>query len=170
MYKIPLFDVNIDEKEEQAVVATLRSGWLSQGERCLEFEKMFAEKLGVKHALSLTNCTVALHLAMLALDIGVDDEVICPSYSFVASVNCIKYVGAKPVFADITSTTNLNINPAEIEKKITPKTKAIVVVHFAGFPCDMNAIMSFAQKNNLKVIVTDNVGNSTTFESVFYRK
>ena len=151
-YKIPLFDLNFDEKEINAVAETIRSNWISTGPKCEELEKEFSELLNVKHAISLANCTGALHLACILCDIKEGDEVLCPSLSFVASVNCIRYVGATPVFCDIKSTGNMNIDPKEIEKNITAKTKSIIVVHMAGFPADMDEIMLIARKHNLKVI------------------
>lgn len=151
-YKIPLFDLNFDDAEINAVVQTIKSGWISTGPQCGEFERMFADMLGVEHALSVANCTTALHLAFDALDIKEGDEVICPSLSFVATVNAIRYVGAIPVFCDVSSCEDLNIAPFTIEKLISPKTAAIVVMHFAGFPCKMNEIMDIAKRYNLKVI------------------
>jgi len=152
MFKIPLFDLNFDESEENAVLETIRSKWISTGPKSSEFENKFSNMLNVKHALSLSNCTVALHLAMQLCDIHEGDEVICPSLTFVATVNAIRYVNAVPVFADIKSYYDLTIDPIDIEKKITSKTKAIVVMHYGGFACDMNAIMALAGKYNLKVI------------------
>jgi dTDP-4-amino-4,6-dideoxygalactose transaminase len=151
-FTIPLFNLNFDEAEEKAVVDVLKSKWISTGPKCEELESIFIDMFGAKHAVSLSNCTDALHLACRVLDIGEGDEVICPSLTFAASVNCIRYVGATPVFCDVCGIHDMNINPAEIEKAVTPKTKAIIVVHFAGFPCDMDAIMQIARKHNLKVI------------------
>jgi dTDP-4-amino-4,6-dideoxygalactose transaminase len=151
-YKIPLFDLNFDEKEEKAVVETLRSKWISTGPKTAEFEKLFSQMLGAKHALALSNCTVALHLALKIVGVKPGDEVICPSLTFVATVNAIRYENAIPVFADIKSFDDLTIDPKEIERKITPKTKAIVVMHYGGFACDMKKIMVLAKKYNLKVI------------------
>ena len=151
-YKIPLFDLNFDEHEEQAVIETLRSKWISTGPKTTEFENKFSSLLNVKYSLALSNCTVALHLAMILCDIKEDDEVICPSLTFVATVNAIRYVNAIPVFADIKSFEDLTINPLEIEKKITPKTRAIVVMHYGGFACNMESIMTLAKKHNLKII------------------
>jgi dTDP-4-amino-4,6-dideoxygalactose transaminase len=151
-YKIPLFDLNFDEKEEQAVLDVLRSKWISTGPKCEEFEKLFAEMLEVNYAVSLANCTCALHLACKVLEIKENDEVICPSLSFAATVNCIRYIGAVPVFCDIKGPDNLNLDPSQIEQLITNKTKAIMVMHFAGFPVDMDTIMSIANKHKLKVI------------------
>lgn len=151
-YNIPLFKLNFDEQEEKAVVETIRSRWISTGPKCEELEKTFSEMMGSKFAVSLSNCTSALHLAMVALGIEAGDEVICPSLTFVATVNSIRYVNATPVFCDIKSLEHPNIDAGKIESLITLKTKAIVVVHLAGFPCEMNEIVSIAKKYNLKVI------------------
>lgn len=151
-YKIPLFKLNFDEEEVQAVTETIRSKWISTGPKCEELETTFAEMLDVKYAVSLSNCTDALHLACIITGIGEGDEVLCPSLTFAASVNCIRYVNATPVFCDISGVDNMNIDPADIEKKITSKTKAIIVVHMAGFPAEMDKILEIAKKYNLKVI------------------
>ena len=151
-YKIPLFDLNFDEKEELAVLETIKSKWISTGPKTAAFEERFAEMFKVKHAVALSNCTVALHLAMKLLNIEEGDEVICPSLTFVATCNAVRYVKAIPVFADVVNNQDLTIDPVDIERKITPKTKAIIVMHFGGFSCDMDAIMDIAKKHNLKVI------------------
>lgn len=151
-FKIPLFDLNFDEQEEQAVIETLRSKWISTGPKTLAFENKFAEMLHINHAVALSNCTVALHLAMKSVGISIGDEVICPSLTFVATANAIRYVDAIPVFADVRSMEDLTIDPDDIERKITKKTKAIVVMHYGGFSCDMSRIMDIALRNNLKVI------------------
>lgn len=151
-YRIPLFDLNFDEAEEQAVLDCLRSKWISTGPRTAEFESRFGEMAGGVYAVALANCTVALHLSMILAGLEPGDEVICPSLTFVATVNAIRYVGAIPVFADITGDHDLTIDPADIEAKITPRTRAIVVMHYAGFPCDMNRIMIIAESHHLKVI------------------
>src|SRR5690554_6642639 len=151
-YKIPLFKLNFGEEEIDAVTETIRSKWISTGPKCEELEKQFIDMLNVKYAVSMSNCTDALHLSCVLCDIKPGDEVICPSLTFAASVNCIKYVGATPVFADIIGTEDLNIDPLDIESKITKKTKAIIVVHMAGFPAKMDEIMAIARKYNLKVI------------------
>lgn len=151
-YKIPLFDLNFDEKEEQAVLETIQSKWISTGPKTAAFEAKFAEMLHVKHAVTLSNCTVSLHLALKLVGVEADDEVICPSLTFVATVNSIRYVNAIPVFADVTSYEDPTIDPEDIRCKITPKTKAIMVMHYGGFACDMDKIMQIAQEHNLKVI------------------
>jgi dTDP-4-amino-4,6-dideoxygalactose transaminase len=151
-YKIPLFDLNFDGDEELAVLEVLRSGWISTGPKTTAFEQKFARMLDVKYALATANCTVSLHLALQLAGIGPDDEVICPSLTFVATVNPIRYVDAIPIFADIKSFTDLTIDPVDIERKVTKRTKAIVVMHYGGFACDMNAITKIAEKYNLKII------------------
>lgn len=151
-YKIPLFELNFDEAEENAVLETIRSKWISTGPKTVEFENKFASMLNAKHSVALSNCTVALHLAMKILDIQDGDEVICPSLTFVATANSIRYVNAIPVFTDVRSHEDLTIDPEDIEKKISSKTKAIVVMHYGGFACNMDIIMAIAKKNNLKVI------------------
>jgi dTDP-4-amino-4,6-dideoxygalactose transaminase len=151
-YKIPLFDLNYGADEIQALTDTIKDNWISIGPRCEKFEADFAAALHSPYALTVDNCTNALFMALMALDIGPGDEVLVPSLTFVATVNSVKYVGATPVFCDITSYENLCISPQEIEAKITPRTKAITVMHYAGFPCDMDAIMAIARKHNLKVI------------------
>lgn len=151
-YQIPLFQLNFGEEEIQAVTETIRSKWISTGPKCEELEQLFVEMFHVKYAVSLSNCTSALHLACILCDVRPGDEVICPSLTFAASVNCIRYVGATPVFCDIVGAEHLNIDPLEIEKKITPKTKAVLVVHMASFPAKMDEIMAIARKYDLKVI------------------
>lgn len=151
-YSIPLFDLNFDEAEEKAVLETIQSKWISTGPKVEQFERKFANLLDVKYAAALSNCTVSLHLALKLANIGEGDEVICPSLTFVATVNAIRYVNATPVFADITSYQDLTISPEDIERNITPRTKAIIVMHYAGFACQMDRIMEIASAHNLKVI------------------
>ncbi|MBI1878349.1 MAG: DegT/DnrJ/EryC1/StrS family aminotransferase [Chloroflexi bacterium] len=152
MWKIPLFDITFDEQELEATQRVIRSGWLTMGEMTQTFERQFAEFVGVKHAIAVSNCTTALHLANLALGIGPDDEVICPALTFVAAANSILYTGARPVFADIKSLNDFTISPEDIEAKITQKTKAIQVMHYAGYPCDMDPIMDLAKAHRLHVV------------------
>lgn len=152
LYKIPLFQLNFGEEEINAVTETIRSKWISTGPRCEELEQLFVDMFKVKYAISMSNCTDALHLACVLCDVQPGDEVLCPSLTFAASVNCIRYVGATPVFCDIVGPNHINIDPEEIKRKITSKTKAIVVVHMAGFPAKMDEIMAIAKEYNLKVI------------------
>ncbi|WP_279112995.1 DegT/DnrJ/EryC1/StrS family aminotransferase [Butyricimonas virosa] len=151
-YQIPLFQLNFGEEEIQAVTETIRSKWISTGPKCEELEQLFVEMMQVKHAVSVSNCTDALHLACLTCGLQPGDEVLCPSLTFAASVNCVRYVGATPVFCDIVGPGHINIDPEDIKRKITAKTKAIVVVHMAGFPAMMDEIMTIAREYHLKVI------------------
>lgn len=151
-YQIPLFDLNFDEKEANAAADTIKSGWISTGPKCVELEEQFASILGAEYAVSVTNCTAALFLCCLVCGVGPGDEVIVPSLTFAASANCIRYAGGTPVFADIVGPEHINIDPEDIRRKITPRTKAIVVVDMAGFPAKMDEILEIAKENNLKVI------------------
>lgn len=147
---IPISKVSFSRKEEDAVLMALRSGNLAQGKKVEEFEFLFAEYIGTKYAVATSSGTVALHLALLSLGIGKNDEVITTPFSFIASTNAILYVGAKPVFVDIKD--DFNIDVSKIEEQITSKTKAILPVHLFGNPCDMDKIMELARNYNLKII------------------
>ena len=148
---IPLAKPVLGEAEEQAVIEVLRSGQLSLGPKLGEFERLFAERLGVPHASAVSSGTAGLHLALRAVGVGPGDEVITSPFSFVASVNAIVYCGATPVFADIDPVT-LNLDPAAAEAAITPRTKAILPVHIFGYPADMPAFERIAQKHGLAVV------------------
>jgi dTDP-4-amino-4,6-dideoxygalactose transaminase len=152
MKKIALSDIDFAEEETNEVFKVLKSKWLSMGEITQEFERKFAEFLGVKHAIAVANGTAALHLANNVFGIKEGDEVIVPSLTFVATSNSVIYTGAKPVFADGESNDNFNISPDSIKEKISNKTKGIIAVHYAGYPCDMKSIMEIARENNLFVI------------------
>ncbi len=147
---IPLFKPSMGDEEVNAVGEVLRSGWIGLGPKTVEFEKKFAEYIGVKHAVAVNSCTAALHLALEVLGVY-SWEVIVTPITFVSTAMVINYTKAKPVFADIERGT-LNIDPKEIERKITLETKAIIVVHYGGHPCEMDEIMKIAKKYNLKVI------------------
>lgn len=151
-YQIPLFNLNYDKEENKAVVDVLNSKWISSGPKTMELEKKFADMLGVKYAVAVANCTAALHLAVLAAGIEPGDEVIVPSLTFVATVNCIRYAGGNPVFCDIASKDNLCIDPDQIEKLITPKTKAVIVMHYGGFACDLDRVLDICKKHNIELI------------------
>ena len=151
-WKVPLADLDFDSAEEEAVLAVLRRRWLTMGGETQAFEAEFADFIGVKHAFAVSNCTVALHMAYEILGIGTGDEVIVPSLTFVATANAVKYTGATPIFADITSEQDFSISPDDVESKITPKTKAIVVVHYAGYACDMERIQLIARKHGLPIV------------------
>ena len=152
MKQIPLSDIDIGEEEIKSVTNILKSKWLSMGPVTQQFEREFADYLKVKYAFGISSGTAALHIANRVLGVEKGDEVILPSLTFVATANASLYCGAKPVFADITSLNNFNISPDDILEKITDKTKAITVVHYGGYPCDMNAIMEIAEDYNLKII------------------
>ena len=150
--KVPLFDVTLGAEEEAAVLETLRSKWISTGPQSAAFEQAFAKAVGSQHAVAVSNGTAALHLAMIGCNIGPGDEVIVPSLTFVATANAARYVGARVIFADVRSEQDLTIDPQAIERLITPRTKAIVVMHYAGFPCDMDSIMELADRHGITVI------------------
>ena len=153
MWKVQLFKLNYDEAEPKAVEEVVRSGWITMGEKTKEFESRFAEFLGGDAKVAaVSNGTAALHLALFALGIGPGDEVIIPSLTFVADINTVLLVGAKPVLADCRSLDDWNMDPADIERKITPNTKAVMIVHYAGYPCDMEAITDICKRHNLKLI------------------
>jgi dTDP-4-amino-4,6-dideoxygalactose transaminase len=151
-WRIPLSDIDLGRDEISAVEHVLQSRWLTMGAVTEEFESGFANYAGAKYALAVTNCTAALHMACLAIGLTTGDEVILPSLTFVATANCIRYTGAMPVFADITSEQDLTISPFSIESRINERTRAIMVMHYAGYACDMVQIMDLARKYGLKVI------------------
>jgi len=149
---VPLSDVKFGVEEQEAVRAVLESGWLTMGEVTGRFEEEFKTYTGAKHAFAVSNATVALHMACLALGIGPGDEVIVPSLTFVATANAVRYTGAQPIFADITSENDLTISLDAIKQAITPRTKALMLMHYAGYACDMPAILQWAQEQGLMVI------------------
>lgn len=151
-WRIPLFDLSLGEEERSAVDQVLSSGWLSMGELTRRFEEEFARYIGVRYGVATTSGTAALHLALEALGIGPGDEVICPSLSFIATASAILYTGAQPVFAEIEEELEPNLSPESIASLITPKTKAVLVLHYAGYPCRMERIMAIASDNRLFVI------------------
>ena len=151
-WRVPLADVRLGPEEESAVLDVLRSGWLTMGGVTQAFEQEFAAFVGAKHAFAVTNATAALHLACMAVGLGEGDEVIVPSLTFVATANAVRYTGANVVFADIESEDWLCICPRSIEEKINERTRAIVVMHYAGFACDMPEILRVAKKYHLAVI------------------
>ena len=152
VWRIPLADVDLGPEEEAAVLEVLRRGWLSMGEVTAEFEAEFAALTGARHALAVTNCTAALHLAGLALGWEPGDEVIVPSLTFVATANAVRYTGATPIFADIISESDFSLSAEDVAERITPRTKAIIVVHYAGHAADMPAIMALAERHGLTVV------------------
>lgn len=148
--RIPISRPNFGEEEIRALSATLASGWVGSGPRTVEFERRFAEYLGVAHAIALNSASAALHLAMLAAEIE-GQEVLTTSLTFVSTNHAILLGGGRPVFCDIEPDT-LNVNPRELARKITPTTRAIVVVHYGGHACDMDPILQLAREHGLWVI------------------
>jgi perosamine synthetase len=148
---IPVARPFIGREEEAAVLEVLRSGWVSQGPRVAEFERQFALYVGAAHAIAVSSCTTGLHLALVAAGVKAGDEVLCPSLSFVATANAIRYAGATPVFVDVDPAT-YNLDPACIEAAITPRTKAILIVHQIGLPAAIAEISEIASRYGVAVI------------------
>jgi dTDP-4-amino-4,6-dideoxygalactose transaminase len=171
-YNLPL----IEEEEIQAVVDCLKSNWVTKGPKTVEFEKRFAEYVGAKHAIAVNSCTAGLHIALVGAGIGEGDEVLTTPMTFTSTANVIIHCGATPVFVDIDPKT-MNIDHTKIEEKITSKTKAIIPVHIAGLPCEMDEIMDIAKRHNLFVLedaahavytqykgrMIGSIGNATAF-------
>lgn len=149
--RIPLSSPDITEADIQAVVSVLRTPRLSIGPKMVEFERAIADFVGVRHGIAVSSGTAALHLCLDALGVGEDDEVILPSFTFIAAGNAVLYQRARPVFVDIDPFT-LNLDPAKLEQRITPKTRAIIVVHTFGYPANLDAILAIARNYGLPVI------------------
>ncbi len=148
---IPVAKPVLDEQEVEAVRRVILSGWVTQGPEVAAFEREFAQYVGASHACAVSNCTTALHLALLAVGVGAGDEVITVSHSFIATANAIRYCNATPVFVDIEA-AGYNIDPALIEAAITARTKAILCVHQLGMPCDLPRIVDIGRRHGLAVI------------------
>jgi dTDP-4-amino-4,6-dideoxygalactose transaminase len=148
---LPYHQPFIENEEIEEVVDTLKSGWLTTGPRTLKFEEVFRDYIGCRYAIGLNSCTAGLHLALAAHGFKANDEVITTTMTFPATANAIIHAGLRPIFVDIETGT-LNIDVSQIEEKITPRTRAIIPVHFAGHPCDMDPIMELANKHKLTVI------------------
>jgi dTDP-4-amino-4,6-dideoxygalactose transaminase len=152
-WQVQLFELNFDRQEAEAVQEVIESGWITMGEKTRLFEQRFAELLdGKVQAIAVANGTAALHMALLAVGAGPGDEVILPALTFVADLNVVRMVGAKPVLADCRSLSDWNIDPEDIEGKITPRTKAVLIVHYAGYPCDMGRITAICRRHGLALI------------------
>ena len=149
--KIPITKPFFGDEERKAILEPLGSGWIVQGPKVAEFERLFAEFTGAKYAIATTSCTTALHLSLVALGIGSGDQVILPGFTFVATANAVEYTGATPIFCDIDLRT-FNIDVEQIPKKVTKKTKAIIPVHLFGLSADMKPILGIAGQYGLKVI------------------
>jgi dTDP-4-amino-4,6-dideoxygalactose transaminase len=150
-WAVPLSDVSVDDAIVDAVDEVLRSGWWSMGPKVAEFEEAFGDFIGAR-ALAVANGTAALHLALLAVGCGPGDEVILPSLTFVAAANCVAHTGATAVFCDVIGSHDLNMNPDDVERAITPATKAIVAFHYGGHPCRMDALVELAKRHGLALI------------------
>lgn len=152
LWRIPLADVDLGPEEEAAVLEVLRGGWLTMGAETANFEADFSRLTGARHAVAVANGTAALHLAGLALGWGPGDEVIVPSLTFVATANAVHYTGATPVFADIVSEDDFGLSAQDVARRITARTRAIIVVHYGGYAVDMPAILDLARQHGLDVV------------------
>jgi dTDP-4-amino-4,6-dideoxygalactose transaminase len=151
-WRVPLSDVLVDEEILSAVTDVVSSGWWSMGPTVEEFEEAFAAYCGCRHAIAVSSGTAALHLGLLAAGCGPGDEVVVPSLNFVAAANAIAHSGARPVFCDIVGPADLNLDPVDVEAAIGPATRAIVALHYGGYPCDIGALLDIARRNRLEVI------------------
>jgi len=149
---IPLVDIKLEPEDLAAVAEVLRSGWLTMGPRTAAFEQAFAEMLECKHVVAVSSCTAALHLAYLAAGVGPGDEVIVPSFTFAATASTVLNCGGTPVFADIAGPHDLALDLADVERRVTPRTKAVAVVHFAGYPAKAKEFAEFCEARGLALI------------------
>jgi dTDP-4-amino-4,6-dideoxygalactose transaminase len=150
--ELPLFDLQLQPQDLEAVAETLRSGWLTLGPRTAAFEEAFAEHLGAKHAIALSSCTAALHLAYLAAGVGPGDEVIVPAFTFAATAAAALYCDAKPVFAEITSREVPSIDPVDVERLIGPNTKAVCAVHYGGYAAPVDRLKELCDAHGIALI------------------
>lgn len=149
--QIPFHRADLGEEEVQAVADVIRSGWLTMGAKTFEFEKQFAHYVGASHAIAVSSCTAALHLALEAVGVKRGDEVLVPTTTFTATAEVVTYFGARPVFVDVDPNM-MNLDPVDAERRITPRTKAIIPVHLAGTPCDMREIVDLSRRHGIRVI------------------
>jgi dTDP-4-amino-4,6-dideoxygalactose transaminase len=147
---IPIAKPYLTEADAQSAYDTILTGWITQGPRVKEFEEKFAAYTGARYAVALSNCTTALHLALIVAGVGEGDEVICPSMSYIATANSVRYVNARPIFAEVNAQYNLDIE--DVRKKITPETKAVLIVHQIGMPADIDAFRQLCAEKNLVLI------------------
>lgn len=151
MRPIPVMRPLLGEEEARAAAQAVASGWVAQGPRVAAFEQSFAERVGAQHGVAVTSCTTALHLGLVVLGTGPGDEVVVPSFSFIATTNAARYVGAEPVFADIDPATG-NLTPETIEVVLTPRTKAVILVHQGGIPADVDAVRAVCEPRGIAVL------------------
>lgn len=151
-WRVPLCEPDLGQAEVVALTRVIQSKWLTMGELTAEFERRFADFVECRHAVAVNSCTAGLHLALVAADVGPGDDVICPALTFVATANAIRYTGARPVFADVASLDEWNVSRDTLEAVVTPATKAIIVVHYGGYPCDMATISEWARERGVVVI------------------
>jgi dTDP-4-amino-4,6-dideoxygalactose transaminase len=151
-WQVPLTDIAMPEQDVEAVLDCLRSGWLTMGPRTKAFEEALARYVGTPHATTVSSGTAALHLACVAAGIGEGDEVIVPAFTFVASANAPRYVGAEPVLCDVLGPHDFNLDPEDVARRITPRTRAVIAVHFGGYPADVNALRSLCDAHGLLLI------------------
>jgi dTDP-4-amino-4,6-dideoxygalactose transaminase len=151
-WRVPLSDITVDDELAENVLETVRSGWWSMGPRVEELEREFAAFCRASHAIAVANGTASLHLALIAVGCGPGDEVIVPSLNFVAAANAIVHTGAEPVFCDVVGARELNLDPEDVAAAVTPRTKAVLALHYAGFPCAMDALTEIADRHSLAVV------------------
>src|SRR5206468_8124464 len=152
IWKVPLSDLQIDEEILGAVNDVVGSGWWSMGPRVEEFEAAFASFVDSRHAIAVSSGTAAIHLALLAAGCGPGDEVVLPSLNFVAAANVVRHTGARPVFCDIRGPDDLNLDPAGMEASVTTSTKALLILHYGGYCCNVDAVLDLARRHGLVVI------------------
>jgi dTDP-4-amino-4,6-dideoxygalactose transaminase len=151
-WRVPLTDVSVSESDVQAVMDCLRSGWLTMGPRTGAFEQALARHVGTPNAVAVSSGTAALHLSCLAAGIGPGDEVIVPAFTFVASAAAPRYAGAEPVLCDVVSPTRFNLDPDDVARRIGARTRAVVAVHFCGYPADVHALRALCDEHGLVLI------------------
>jgi dTDP-4-amino-4,6-dideoxygalactose transaminase len=151
-WAVPLSDLAVSDDIVEAVAKTISSGWWTMGPTVADFEEAFGAFCGASHGIAVSSGTAALHLALLGCQCGPGDEVIMPSLNFVAAANAVSHTGATPIFCDVRGPHDLNLDPADLEDAVTPHSKAILVLHYGGFPCDMGAVMEIASRHRLTVI------------------
>lgn len=161
---VPLYDLRLEPQDITAVMETLESGWLTLGPRTRAFEDAFATHLGVRHAVAVSSCTAALHLAYLAAGVGPGDEVIVPSLTFAATAAAVIYCGGTPIFADILGPHDLGLDPEDVERRIGPRTKAVCVVHFAGYPAAVDRLRALCDAHGIALIEDAAHAPSADFE------